>query len=136
MKITIPREKRPLKLKSVKVSAKNIEAIIQQEVAESLEHFNDEQNGGWKLDKSYLKSNIFCKVFGVLIESEIDQAFINAGLSLSYDSNGSFVELKEGYQPIFFNKKTGKIKLVEDSDNKAYLFKYSENKGWTYIGRL
>jgi hypothetical protein len=136
MKITIPREKRPLKLKGVKVNAKNLEAIIQQEVTESLEHFNDEQNGGWKLDKSYLKSNIFCKVFGVLIESEIDQAFINAGLSISYNYDGSFVELKEGYQPIFFNEKTGKIKVVENSDNKEYIFKYSDHKGWTYIGRL
>ena len=136
MKITIPREERPLELKSVKISAKNLEAIIQQKVAESLEHFNDDQNGGWKLDKSYLKSEIFRKVFGVLIEDEIDQAFINAGLSISYHSNGSFVELKEGYQPIFLNEKTGNIKLVEDSDNKDYIFKYSENKGWTYIGRL
>jgi hypothetical protein len=136
MKITIQREERPLKLKSVKVSAKNLEAIIQQEVAESLEHFNDQENGGWKLNKSHLKSEIFHKVFGVLIESEIDQAFINAGLSISYDSNGSFIELKEGYQPIFFNEKTGKIKVVEDSDNTAYIFKYSEHKGWIHIGRL
>jgi hypothetical protein len=136
MKITIPREERPLKLKSVKISAKNLEAIIQQEVAESLEHFNDQENGGWKLDKSYLRSEIFHKVFGVLIESEIDQAFINAGLSISYSSNGSFIELKEGYQPIFFNEKTGKIEVVEDSDNNAYIFKYSEHEGWTHIGRL
>ncbi len=136
MKIIIPREERPLKLKSVKVSAKNLEAIIQQEVASSLDHFNNQENGGWKIDKSYLKSEIFCKVFGVLIESEIDQAFINAGLSISYTSNGSFVELKEGYQPIFFNEKTGKIKVVENSDNNDYIFKYSEYKGWTCIGRL
>ena len=86
MKITIAREKRPLKLKSVKVSANNLEATIRQEVEESLAHFNNEENGGWKLDKSYLKSEIFRKVFGVLIEDEIDQAFINAGLSVSYSS--------------------------------------------------
>lgn len=136
MKITILREERPLELKSVKVSAKNLEAIIQQEVAESLEHFNDDQNGGWKLDKSYLKSEIFRKVFGVLIEDEIDQAFINAGLSISYQSNGSFVELKEVYQPIFLNEKTGKIKLVDNSDDNSYLSKYSSKRGWIYIGRL
>jgi hypothetical protein len=136
MKITIPREKRPLKLKSVKVSAKNLEAIIQQEVKESLVHFKDEENGGWRLDKSYLTSEIFRKVFGVLIGDEIDQAFINAGLSISYGSDGSFVELKEGYKPIYFNEKTGKIKLVDDSDDKSYLSKYSSNKGWFCIGRL
>ena len=136
MKITIPREKRPLKLKSVKVSAKNLEAIIQQEVKESLVHFKDEENGGWRLDKSYLTSEIFRKVFGVLIGDEIDQAFINAGLSVSYGSDGSFVELKEGYKPVYFNEKTGKIEVVEDSDNKDYLFKYSSEKGWFCIGRL
>lgn len=136
MKIQIPRAKRKLKLKNINITAKQIEKIIKQEVKESLVHFNDEENGGWRLDKSFLTSEIFRKVFGVLIGDEIDQAFINAGLLVSYGSDGSFIELKEGYKPIFFNEKTGKIKLVEDSDNKDYLFKYSENKGWTYIGRL
>lgn len=136
MNLVIPREKRPLKLKSVKVSAKKIQAIIEQEVEETLEHFNDEENGGWRLDKSYLTSEIFRKVFGVLIGDEIDQAFINAGLSVSYGSDGSFVELKEGYKPIFFNERTGKLKVVEDSDNKDYIFKYSSKKGWICIGRL
>ena len=136
MKITITREKRPLKLKSVKVSANNLEATIQQEVKESLEHFNNEENGGWRLDKSYLKSEIFRKVFGVLIEDEIDQAFINAGLSVSYSSDGSFVGLKDGYNPIYFNERTDEIKVVEDSDNKTYISKYSENNCWTCIGRL
>lgn len=136
MKITIPRAKRPLKLKSVKVSSKKIQAIIEQEVKESLVHFKDEENGGWRLDKSFLTGEIFRKVFGVLIGDEIDQAFINAGLSVSYGSDGSFVELKEGYKPIYFNEKTGKIKLVDDSDDKSYLSKYSSNKGWFCIGRL
>lgn len=136
MKIQIPRAKRKLKLKNINITAKQIEKIIKQEVKESLVHFNDEENGGWRLDKSFLTSEIFRKVFGVLIGDEIDQAFINAGLSVSYGSDGSFVELKEGYKPIYFNEKTGKIEVVEDSDNKDYLFKYSENKGWTYIGRL
>lgn len=136
MKITVPREKRPLELKSVKISAKKIQAIIEQEVAESLEHFNDEENGGWRLDKSYLRSEIFRKIFSVLIEDEIDQAFINVGLSVSYGSDGSFVELKEGYKPVYFNERTGKITLVENSDNKDYLFKYSSKKGWICIGRL
>lgn len=136
MKITIPRSKRPLKLKNVKITAKQIEKIIKQEVKESLVHFKDEENGGWRLDKSFLTSEIFRKIFGVLIGGEIDQAFINAGLSVSYGSDGSFVELKEGYKPIYFNEKTGKIKVVENSDNKDYLFKYSSKKGWVYIGRL
>lgn len=136
MKITIPREKRPLKLKDVKISAKKIQAIIEQEVKESLVHFKDEENGGWRLGKSFLTSKIFQKVFGVLIQDEIDQAFINAGLLVSYGSDGSFVESKDGYKPIYFNEKTGKIKVVENSDNKDYIFKYSSIKGWTYIGRL
>lgn len=136
MKITILRSKRPLKLKNVKITAKQIEKIIKQEVKESLVHFKDEENGGWRLDKSFLTSEIFRKIFGVLIGDEIDQAFINAGLSVSYGSDGSFVELKEGYKPIYFNEKTRKIKVVENSDNKDYLFKYSSKKGWVYIGRL
>jgi hypothetical protein len=136
MKITIPRSKRPLKLKSVKISAKKIQSIIEQEVNETLKHFKDEENGGWRLGKSFLTSEIYRDVFGVLIEDEIDQAFINAGLTVSYGSDGSFVELKEGYKPIYFNEKTGKIKVVENSDNKSYLFKYSSEKGWVCIGRL
>lgn len=136
MKITIPREKRPLKLKSIRLSRKKIQATIEQEVNGTLEHFKDEENGGWRLDKSFLTSEIFLKVFGVLIGDEIDQAFINAGLSVSYGSDGSFVELKEGYKPVYFNEKTGKIKVVENSDNKDYLFKYSSKKDWICIGRL
>lgn len=136
MTIIISREKRPLKLKSVKISAKKIQAIIEQEVAESLEHFNDQDNGGWRLDKSFLRSEILHKVFDVLIEDEIDQAFINANLSVSYSTDGTFVELKEGYKPIYFNEKTGKLKVVENSDDKSYLFKYSSKNGWTHIGRL
>ena len=136
MKITITREKRALKLKSVKLSAKKIQAIIEQEVNETLSHFKDEENGGWRLDKSILTSEIYRKVFGVFIEDEINQAFNNAGLSVSYGSDGRFVELKEGYKPIFYNERTGKIKVVENSDNEDYIFKYSSKRGWVCIGRL
>ena len=118
------------------MSSRQIEKIIDKQVAEALEHFNDQENGGWQLDKSFIKSEIFRKVFNVTIEDEIDQAFINAGLSISYRSDGSFVELEDGYKPIYFNERTGKIKVVENSDDKGYIFKYSGDKGWTHIGRL
>lgn len=136
MKITIPRPKRKLELKDVNISAKKIEEIIQQEVSECLEHFSDTVNGGWKLDKSWIKNEIFYKIFDVVIEEEIDQAFINEGLSVSYEGGSSFVELKEGYKPIYFNEKTGKLKVVENADDKSYLFKYTANKGWHPVGRL
>jgi hypothetical protein len=136
MTITIPRKKRPLKLKGVKLSANKIQAIIEQEVAASLQHFNDEEIGGWRLDKNYLRSQILYKVFDVLIEDEIDQAFINVGLCVSYGSDGNFVELKEGYKPIYFNEKTGKLKVVENSDDNSYLYRYSSKKNWVHIGRL
>lgn len=136
MKITIPRSKRPLKLKSVKISSKKIQSIIDQEVAEALEHFKDQESGGWRLDKSFIVNEVLYKIFGFLIGDEIDQAFINAGLTVSYDSDGSFVESKDGYKPIFFNEKTGKIKVVENTDDKDYLYKYISKKGWEQVGRL
>jgi hypothetical protein len=136
MKITIPRSKRPLKLKSVKISAKKIQSIIEQEVNEALKHFKDEENGGWRLDKSFLTSEIYRNVFGVFVEDEIDQAFINAGLCISYQDGKSYVELKEGYKPIYFNEKTGKIKVVENSGGNNYIFKYRSKNGWFFIGCL
>lgn len=136
MKLTIPFPKRPLKLKSVKISAKKIQAIIDKEVAEALQHFNNEESGGWALRKDYLADSVLREILGFDFVDEFNQAFINAGLSVSYRDGGSFVELKDGYKPIFFNERTGKLKVVENTDDTSYVFKYSSAKGWVEVGRL
>jgi hypothetical protein len=127
--------KRDLQVESVSKTKKQILEAISRAVENAMEHFNGEV-GGWKLDKDFLQSEILRDIFGFCIEDEIIQAFMNQGLSIEYSGNRSLVRTKEEYQPIYMNQRTGKIHLIENSDDKTYLNKFSSRKGYTEIGRL
>lgn len=135
MKIVIPITKRALNVSDVSISAEQIKHILEKEVKSHTEHFNSE-DGGWGLDKSFIVSDILYKILGSHIEDEINQAFINSGFTVSYNDGKSFIEHKEGYKPIFFNEFTGEIVVIDNSDDKSYLFKYKSKNGWYHIGKL
>jgi len=135
LQITLPMSKRDLEVKSISKTKKQIVEAINKEVRSCIEHFNAEV-GGWKLDKDFIRSHILDDIFGFSIEDEINQAFINENLIVEYNDRGSFVRTKEEYMPIYMNERTGKIHLVENSDDKSYLDKFSTRNGYVEIGRL
>jgi hypothetical protein len=135
LQITLPMSKRDLKLKSVSKTKKQIAEAINKEVRSCIEHFNEEV-GGWKLNKDFIQSQILGSIFGFSIEDEINQAFINENLIVEYNDRGSFVRTKEEYMPIYMNERTGKIHLVENSDDKTYLKRFTTRNGYVEIGRL
>lgn len=136
IKLSLP--KRDLKIEKVSKTKKQLLEIIKKHISTVNEHFkpDDERFGGWKLDKSNITSEILYDVFGFHIDDEIGQAFINEGLVIEYTDNRSFIRTKEEYQPIYMNAKTGKLYIVENSDDKSYLFKFKESKGYFEIGAL
>jgi mannosyltransferase OCH1-like enzyme len=127
--------KRDLNVKNVSKTKKQILSYILSEVKESSKHFRIE-DGGWKLNKDCINSDIINKVIGFDIINEISQAFINEGLMVEFSSRGSFVRTKEEYMPIYMNEKTGKIHLVENSDDKTYIDRFSKRNGYVEIGKL
>lgn len=133
--ITLHMSKRDLELKNVSKTKRQIIEAINKEVRSCIEHFNAEV-GGWKLDKDFIRSQILGDIFGFSIEDEINQAFINENLIVEYNDKGSFIRTKEEYMPIYMNERTGKIHLIENSDDKSYLFKFRECDGYAFIGRL
>jgi hypothetical protein len=135
LQITLPMSKRDLELKNVSKTKKQIAEAINKEVRSCIEHFNAEV-GGWKLDKDFIRSHILDDIFGFSIEDEINQAFINENLIVEYNDRGSFVRTKEEYMPIYMNERTGKIHLVENSDDKTYLKRFTIRNGYVQIGRL
>lgn len=135
LQITLPMSKRDLELKNVSKTKKQIAEAINKEVRSCIEHFNAEV-GGWKLDKDFIRSHILDDIFGFSIEDEINQAFINENLIIEYNDRGSFVRTKEEYMPIYMNERTGKIHLVENSDDKTYLKRFTTRNGYVQIGRL
>jgi hypothetical protein len=135
MKLTLPTCKRDLQLKDVSKTKKKILEAINTEVNSALEHFNLE-DGGWKLRKDYIQSEILRNIFGFSIEDEINQAFINEGLVIEYTEKGAFVRTEEEYHPIYMNQKTGELHVIENSDDKSYFKKFRENNGYVFIGRL
>lgn len=126
---------RDLNVKAVSKTKKQILSDILREVKETAEHFKIEE-GGWKLDKDFVDCDIIQKILGFNIVDEIGQAFINEGLVIEYNDSGAFVRTKEEYVPIYMNERTGKIHLVENSDDKSYLGKFSTRNGYVEIGRL
>ena len=133
--ITLPMSKRELKIKNVSKTKRQIIEAINKEVRSCIEHFNAE-DGGWRLNKDFIQSQILGNIFGFSIEDEINQAFINENLIVEYNDRGSFIRTKEGYMPIYMNERTGKIHLIENSDDKTYLRKFTERNGFVEIGRL
>ena len=127
--------KRDLQVNRVSKTKKQILEAISTAVEDAMEHFNSEV-GGWKLDKDFIQSEILRDIFGFCIEDEISQAFMNQGLSIEYSSSRSLIRTKEEYQPIYMNRRTGKIHLIENSDDKTYLNKFSSRNGYAEIGRL
>jgi hypothetical protein len=135
MKITIPTSKRDLQVKDVSKTKKKILDAINREIETTVEHFKME-DGGWKLRKDSIQSEILRDIFGFSIEDEINQAFINQGLVIEYTKEGAFVRTEEAYRPIYMNERTGKLHVIENSDDKSYFKKFRENNGYVFIGRL
>jgi hypothetical protein len=135
MKITIPASKRDLQLKDVSKTKKKILDAINREIETTVEHFKME-DGGWKLRKDSIQSEILRDIFGFSIEDEINQAFINQGLVIEYTQEGAFVRTEEEYHPIYMNERTGKLHIVENSDDKSYFKKFRESNGYVFIGKL
>lgn len=138
MKFKLSSPKRDLKVQKVSKTKKQLLEIIRKHVESTNEHFkpDDACLGGWKLDKSFLQSEIFYDIFGFHIEDEISQAFMNEGLVIEYVDNRSLVRTKEEYHPIYMNAKTGKLHIIENSDDKSYLDRFKQSKGYFEIGRL
>lgn len=133
--ISIPMEKRELKVKDISKTKQQIMQDIKSELKDTVEHFKLD-DGGWKLDKYFIQSSIINKILGFSIEDEINQAIINEGLVIEYTGNGEYIRTKEEYNPIYMNGKTGKLYLIENSDDKSYLDKFNERNGYVEIGRL
>jgi len=138
MRLRLSAAKRDLKVEKVSKTKKQLLEIIRKHVESTNEHFkpDDDCLGGWKLDKGFAQSEIFYDIFGFHIEDEINQAFINEGLVIEYADNKTFIRTKEEYQPIYMNAKTGKLYIVKNSDDKSYLDRFKESKGYFQIGRL
>lgn len=135
MKITVPASKRDLQVNSVSKTKKKILDAINREIETTVEHFKME-DGGWKLRKDSIQSEILRDIFGFSIEDEINQAFINEGLVIEYTKEGAFVRTEEEYHPIYMNERTGKLHVIENSDDKSYIEKFRESNGYVEIGRL
>jgi hypothetical protein len=135
VQITLRMPKRDLQLKGVSKTKKQILKAISKEVKSTVKHFKME-DGGWKLSKDFIQSEILRNILGFSIEDEINQAFFNEGLLIEYTHEGDFVRTEEGYHPIYMNQKTGKLHVIENSDDKSYLEKFRESNGYVEIGRL
>ena len=127
--------KRDLNVKEVSKTKEQMLSLILSEVKETAEHFKME-DGGWKLNKDFIDSTIIQRILGFNIIDEISQAFMNEGLEIEYNDDGAFVRTEEEYQPIYMNAKTGKLYIVENSDDKSYLDRFKESKGYFEIGCL
>lgn len=136
IKLSMP--KRDLKIKGVSKTREQILEIIKKHVSEISEHFRSDREspGGWKLNKDYIESEILQDVFEFNIQDELNQAFINEGLLIEYVDNKSLIRTSEEYCPIYMNAKTGRIHVVENSDDKSYLDKFKESNGYFEIGVL
>jgi hypothetical protein len=127
--------KRDLKVKDISKTKQQILKDINKEIKNAIKHFNA-VDGGWKLNKDYIQSQILLNIVDFCIEDEINQAFINAGLVIEYNEGGSFVRTKEEYHPIYMNQRTGKLYIVKNSDDKSYIYKFRECNGYVFIGKL
>jgi hypothetical protein len=133
--ITMSGTKRDLNVKEVSKTKEQMLSLILSEVKETAEHFKI-ADGGWKLNKDFIDSAIIRRILGFNLIDEISQAFMNEGLLIEYTDSGAFVRTKEEYMPIYMNKRTGKLYIVENSDDKSYIDKFSEGNGYVEIGKL
>ena len=127
--------KRDLNVKGVSKTKRKILSDIISEVKETAEHFKME-DGGWKLNKAFIDESIINRVLGFNVIDEINQAFMNEGLTIEYTHNGVFVRTEEEYMPIYMNQRTGKIHLIKNSEDKTHITKFSESNGYVLIGKL
>jgi hypothetical protein len=134
-RIKLKATKRDLNLKEVSKTKEQILSDILTEVKETAEHFKI-ADGGWKLNKDFIDSTIINKILGFNVIDEISQAFMNEGLVIEYNDNGVFVRTEEEYMPIYMNERTGKIHLIENSEDKTYLDRFSMRNGYVEIGKL
>ena len=134
-RIKLKGTKRDLNVKEVSKTKKQILSDILTEVRETAKHFKI-ADGGWKLNKDFIYSNIINRILGFNIIDEISQAFMNEGLLIEYNDDGAFVRTEEEYMPIYMNERTGEIHLIENSNDKTYINRFSMRNGYVEIGKL
>lgn len=133
MRLSIKLPKAKIKLKSVSKNEAEILQILKTHVKDIKKHF---EKSGWKLDAKYLEEAILYDILGFHISDVVNQLCINEGLEVEYKNGDKFIQTIEPYCPIYMNVRTGKIYLVNNTDNTDYIFKYKESNGFVEIGKL
>lgn len=131
----IHNTKYPSKLKDVSKTKEELLEILNKHVKETLRHFK-KLDQGWKLDKDMLVDDILFDILGFSIHDEFSNLIHEKGLYTEITKDSFLVREKEDYNPIYYNERTGKIVVIDEPNDKSYIFKYNENKGWYNIGRL
>jgi uncharacterized phage-like protein YoqJ len=112
---------------------KKLNDMIDKEVRGILDHL---ETHGWSLDLLHIKSDIIHEITSIDIIAEFMKRLHGKAI-IGFQNNTFLVHKKDGYYPIYMNRKTGKLVIVENAiKDKSYVMKYREANGWDYIGFL
>ena len=109
-------------------------SLIEKELIEIKEHF-EIIDGGWGLDLNLIENDISIRLLGFDLMGLIIDRILEEGFEVKLRNGGVFVESKDPYIPVYYDNQTNKLIIVEDSEDKSYIFKYKGDR-YAYLGKL
>lgn len=116
--------------KSQRVLPKKLRKILDKEVADMKEHFEED---GWNLDKQVIIDTVLSRYFGFDIIGDIQNILsAESGAVIT----GKDFKLDGEYNPVYYDMYKNKIIIVTDTKDNSYVMKYLERDGYIHLGRL
>mgnify|MGYP003656926438 CR=1 FL=1 len=133
VKLESPKKKDIEKI-STKVSGKDLYKIIKEHKKEMKDHFKE---SGHDLDLGFIVDDISYQLLGFHLSDLIYASLVDKGTEVAYSGKGAMLRKSDGYFPVFYDTYTGELIIVDNArESKDYIFEYSENNGYEFLGPL
>jgi hypothetical protein len=116
--------------KSQRVLPKKLRKVLDKEVADMKEHFEED---GWNLDKQVIIDTVLSQYFGFDIIGEIQNILsAESGVVIT----GKDFKLDGEYSPVYYDTYKNKIIIIKSPKDKSYVMEHLEKDGYIHLGRL
>lgn len=110
-------------------------SLIEQELVEIKQHFDDPIKGGWELDLDIIESILLERLLGFDFMDLLIRSVVSEGFNVHASDRGFMIQPKTPYHPVYYDNQTNELVIIEDSKDKSYIFKYKSDR-YKYLGKL
>ena len=133
IKLASPKKKDIEKI-NTNVSGMDLYDILKKYKKEMKDHFKE---SGHDLDLGFIVDDISYQLLGFHLSDLIHASLVDKDTEVAYTGKGAMLRKSNGYFPTYYDTYTGEIIIIDSArESKDYIFEYSENNGYEFLGPL